>query len=119
MVVLAQNILAAALSNSTRSSYRSAVNHIAKFHEEQKSKFIFHISPDTLCLWMAYSINKLKYPSIRNYLHGIATTQMELGYNNPLTQSPLLLRMFKAVKKLQGATVIRQRLPITISILTK
>ena len=115
--MLAQNILAAALSNSTRSSYRSAVNHIAKFHEEQKSTFIFPVSADTLCLWMAHSINKLKYPSIRNYLHGIATTQMELGYFNPLTQSPLLWRMFKAVKRLQGAKVVRKRLPITISIL--
>jgi hypothetical protein len=117
--VLAQNILAAALSNSTRSSYRSAVNHIAKFHEEQHSQLVFPISADTLCLWMAHSINKLKYPSIRNYLHGIATTQMELGYFNPLTQSPLLWRMFKAVKRLQGASVVRQRLPITISILSK
>ena len=76
MVVLAQNILAAALSDTTRSSYRSAVNHIAKFHEKQQSQFTFPVSSDTLCLWMAHSIDKLMYPSIRNYLHGIATTQM-------------------------------------------
>lgn len=117
--MLAQNILAAALSNSTRSSYRSAVNHIAKFHEKQASKLVFPLSADTLCLWMAYSIDKLKYPSIRNYLHGIATTQLELGYPNPLTQSPLVWRMFKAVKRLQGAKVVRKRLPITVSILSQ
>ena len=52
---------------------------------------------------MADSINKLTYPSIRNYLHGIATTQLELGYSNPLTQSPLVWCMFKAVKRIQGA----------------
>jgi hypothetical protein len=68
---------------------------------------------------MAYSIDKLKYPSIRNYLHGIATTQLELGYSNPLTQSPLVWRMFKAVKRLQGASVVRKRLPITVSILSQ
>lgn len=119
MVILAQNILAAALSNNTRSSYRSAVNHIAKFHEEQKSNLVFPISSDTLCLWMAHSIDKLKFPSIRNYLHGIATTQQELGYPNPLTESPLVWRMFKAVKRLQGQQVVRQRLPITVSILEK
>jgi hypothetical protein len=117
--VLAQNILAAALSNSTRSSYRSAVNHIAKFHEKQASKLVFPISADTLCLWIAYSIDKLKHPSIRNYLHGIATTQLELGYTNPLTQTPLVWRMFKAVKRLQGASVVRKRLPITVSILSQ
>jgi hypothetical protein len=119
LVVLAQNILAAALSDSTRSSYRSAVNHIAKFHEKQNSSFVFPVSSDTLCLWMADSINKLTYPSIRNYLHGIATTQLELGYTNPLTQSPLVWRMFKAVKRIQGQKVVRKRLPITVSILSQ
>ncbi len=117
--MLAQNILAAALSNSTRASYRSAVNHIAKFHELQKSQFAFPISSDTLCLWMAHSLDKLKYTSLRNYLHGIATTQLELGYANPLTQSPLVWRMFKAIKRLQGKQVVRQRLPITVSILAQ
>jgi hypothetical protein len=72
-----------------------------------------------LCLWMAHSIDKLMYPSIRNYLHGIATTQMELGYSNPLTQSPLVWRMFKAVKRIQGQQVVRKRLPITVSILSQ
>ena len=119
MVVLAQNILAAALSENTRASYRSAVNHIAKFHEHQKSNFTFPVSSDTLCLWMTYSVDKLRYPSIRNYLHGIATTQMELGYTNPLIESPLVWRMFKAIKRLQGQKVVRQRLPITVSILSQ
>ncbi len=116
---MAQNILAAALSDSTRSSYRSAVNHIAKFHEKQKTNFVFPVSSDTLCLWMADSIDKLTYPSIRNYLHGISTTQLELGHSNPLTQSPLVWRMFKAVKRIQGQQVVRKRLPITVSILTQ
>jgi hypothetical protein len=52
-------------------------------------------------------------------LHGIATTQLELGYSNPLTQSPLVWRMFKAVKRLQGAKVVHKRLPITVSILSQ
>ncbi len=95
------------------------MNHIAEFHVQQKSTFTFPVSSDTLCLWMAYSINKLLYSSIRHYLHGIATTQMELGYPNPLTQTPLVWRMFKAVKRIQGKKVVRQRLPITVSILTQ
>lgn len=107
------------MSDSTRSSYRSAVNHIAAFHVQQNSTFTFPVSSDTLCLWMAHSIDKLLYSSIRHYLHGIATTQMELGYPNPLTQSPLVWRMFKAVKRIQGQKVVRQRLPITVSILTQ
>jgi hypothetical protein len=117
--MLAQNILAAALSDSTRSSYRSAVNHISKFHDQQKSLFTFPVSSDTLCLWMAHSIDKLNYSSIRHYLHGIATTQMELGHSNPLIQSPLVWRMFKAVKRIQGQKVSRQRLPVTVSLLTQ
>ena len=68
---------------------------------------------------MADSITKLSYSSIRHYLHGIATTQQELGYSNPLSQSPLLWRMFKAIKRIQGKQVVRQRLPITVKILAQ
>jgi hypothetical protein len=67
---------------------------------------------------MADSVGKLQYSSIRSYLHGIATTQVELGYPNPLSQSPILWRMFKAIKRVQGATTVRKRLPITTKILT-
>lgn len=68
---------------------------------------------------MADSAAKLAFSSIRNYLHGIATTQMELGYPNPLLQSPLIWRMFKAIKRIQGQHVVRKRLPITVKILTQ
>lgn len=112
-------MLAQALAPSTRAGYRSAVNHIAAFHERQHSVFTFPVSADTLCLWMADSANRLVFSSIRNYLHGIATTQMELGYPNPLTQSPLIWRMFKAIKRIQGQKVVRKRLPITVKILTQ
>jgi len=68
---------------------------------------------------MAHSVDSLKYSSICNYLHGIATTQQELGHPNPLTQNPLIWRMFKAIKRLQGHHAVRTRLPITVSILTR
>jgi hypothetical protein len=67
---------------------------------------------------MADSIDKLKFSSIRNYLHGVATLQQELGHPNPIA-SPLVWRMFKAIKRLQGAQIIQQRLPITVSLLTQ
>lgn len=117
--MLAQNILAQALADTTRASYRSAIQHISKFINKNNIQLTFPIAPETLCLWMADSINKLRYPSIRNYLHGITTTQLELGYPNPLHQSPLIWRMFKAIKRIQGQQVVRKRLPITINILTK
>ena len=119
MVTLAQNVLARALSASTRSGYKSAVNHIMRFHEKRSIDFAFPVSPDTLCLWMADSLDKLRYQSIRTYLHGIATTQMEMGYPSPLPQSPLIWRMFKAIKRIQGQQVVRKRLPITVRILSQ
>jgi hypothetical protein len=66
---------------------------------------------------MADSIDKLTYSSIRNYLHGIATTHLELGHSSPLDASPLPWRMFKAIKRIQGETATRKRLPITVKIL--
>jgi hypothetical protein len=81
--------------------------------------FTFPVSADTLCLWMADSAEKLRFPSIRAYMHGIATTQMEMGHPNPILQSPLVWRMFKAIKRLQGQGTARKRLPITVSILSQ
>lgn len=83
------------------------------------SPLTFPVSADTLCLWMADSIDKLRYTSLRNYLHGIATTQIELGHDNPLEQSPLIWRMFKAIKRIQGHQVVRKRLPVTVQILAQ
>jgi len=68
---------------------------------------------------MADSFSELRYSTIRVYLHGIATTQQELGYPNPLSQSPLVWRMFRAIKRIQGQQVVRKRLPITIKILSQ
>jgi len=112
-------VLAQSLAVGTRAGYRLAVNNIAAFHERNHSPFVFPVSADTLCLWMADSTQKLRYSSIRNYLHGIATTQMELGFASPLLQSPLIWRMFKAIKRIQGQQVVRKRLPITVKILSQ
>jgi hypothetical protein len=119
LVKLAQNILAQRLADSTRASYASAVSHLTKFLEKHGVQPSFPISPDTLCLWMADSIDKLTYSSIRNYLHGIATTHVELGHSNPLNLSPLPWRMFKAIKRIQGEQIVRKRLPITVQILAQ
>ena len=109
-------MLSQALAQGTRKSYGSAMTHIAKFHERLNQPFHLPLSSDTICLWMADSVDKLRYSSIRNYLHGISTLQQEFGHPNPLS-SHLVWRMFKAIKRIQGHHVVRQRLPITVSIL--
>lgn len=119
MVALAQQVLAHSLNPSTRSSYASGINHIIAFHRGLGIQFAFPVSPDSLCLWMADSADKLRFPSMRVYMHAIATTQVELGYPSPLHASPLVWRMFRAIKRLQGQSVARTRLPITVSVLRK
>ena len=79
----------------------------------------FPVSSDTLCLWMADNSKELKYTTIRNYLHGIATTHVELGHKSPILDSPLIWKMYKAIKRLQGSTIKQIRLPITTAILLK
>jgi hypothetical protein len=118
VVKLAQEVLAQSIAPTTRANYSSAVRHVINFHDRLHTPFKFPVTSDTLCLWMADSVDKLRYTSIRNYLHGVATLQQELGYDNPL-HSPLLWRMYKAIKRLQGKQVVRQRLPITVSILSQ
>ena len=113
----ARAILFNSIAESTRAGYRSAVNHIAKFCAQHKLKLSFPITADTLCLWLAASADKLTYSSLRVYLHGIATTHVELGHASPLQASPLIWRMYKAIKRLQGHRVTRVRLPITTAVL--
>ena len=96
----------------------SAVNNICCLSRKEPQPIRFPVSADTLCLWMADSSQKLRYSSIRNYLHGIATTQIELGFANPFTKSTVW-RMFKAIKRIQGQQVVRKRLPITVKILSQ
>ena len=75
------------------------------------------VSSDTLCLWVAYSATRLSYKTIRVYLHGIATTHVELGYPNPLESGGTIWRMYTGAKRLQGEGIARTRLPITVEIL--
>jgi hypothetical protein len=107
------------ISNSTRVGYRSAVNSIKRFCDREKIPLSFPISQDTLCLWMADQAETLKFSTIRNYLHGIATTHVEMGYKSPINESPLIWRMHKAIKRLQGANTTMQRLPITVELLNQ
>jgi hypothetical protein len=105
------------ISKSTRVGYQSAVNSIKRFCQREKIALSFPISADTLCLWMADQADKLKFTTIRNYLHGIATTHIEMGYKSPLTDSPSVWRMQTAIKRLQGRNSTTQRLPITVELL--
>lgn len=112
-------MLAQSLAPTTRSGYQSAVSHLAKFMEKHNTPLTFPVPPDTICLWMADSVKTLRFSSIRNYLHGIATTQKELGFTEPLLSAPLIWRMFKGIKRIQGQQVVRKRLPITVKILSQ
>ena len=116
---MARNVLSHSLAAATRRGYKSAVNSVANFCSKYRMQLEFPISADTLCLWIADSAANLTYSSLRVYLHGIGTTHVELGYNNPLNSSPLVWRMYKAVKRLQGSHAARVRLPITTAILDK
>lgn len=68
---------------------------------------------------MADCVRTLSFSTIRVYLHGIATTQVELGFSSPLTENSIIWRMYRAIKRLQGAAVAKIRLPITTNVLMK
>ena len=60
----------------------------------------------------------VKASSIKVYLSGVRSLHIEHGFNNPLENCFRLERVLRGIKRIQG-TGIRQRLPITISILRK
>ena len=114
---MARGVLAHSLADTTRRGYRSAVSSLARFCEKYRLTLKFPVSADTLCLWMADRSRSLTYSSIRVYLHGIATSYVEMGLPSPIADCPIVWRMYKAVKRLQGSQAARKRLPITTAIL--
>jgi hypothetical protein len=68
---------------------------------------------------MADSAKSLKFSTIRTYLHGVATNQVELGFATPLISESVVWRMLKGIKRGQGASVSKVRLPITTTILCR
>lgn len=103
-----------AIAPATRKSYSAAMGSLCKFCEQQNLAMRFPVSADTICLWMADASQRLTYSTIRVYLHGIATTLVELGQQNPLADGNMIWRMFRAIKRLQGSPAAKQRLPITV-----
>lgn len=116
---LARGVLAHSLAPSTRQGYRSAVKSVNDFCVLHGMRLTLPISSDTLCLWIAHSSTRLSHKTIRVYLHGIATTHVELGYANPLEGAGTIMRMYTGVKRLQGEGISRTRLPITVEILER
>jgi hypothetical protein len=121
LVEQARSVLWQALAGNTRSTYKSAVNHLAGFCRTHKLTLTFPVDGDTLCLWMASSLRKLSFASMRVYLHGVATAHVELGFDSPIVgpRSLTLWRMFRGMKRIQGAHAARRRLPMTTTILQK
>ena len=110
-------MLAQAISGTTRTGYKSAVNSIEKFCTKHNYKLTFPISADTICIWRANNVGGLTFGARRVYLHGIGTTHVELGLPSPILNSPMVWRMYKGIKRMQGAHVTRKRLPITTEVL--
>ena len=76
-------------------------------------------SEQTLMLFAAHLSRTIKASSIKLvYLLGVRSLHIEHGFNNPLENCFRLERVLRGIKRIQG-TGIRQRLPITISILRK
>ena len=120
MVEAAQAYLARAIGESTRGTYRSAVNSLMEFCVRHGLRGELPVSTDTLCLWMADAAQRhIRFSSIRVYLHGIATSHVELGHANPIIDKPVIWRLLKGIKRTQGAGVTAQRLPMTTALLTK
>ena len=117
MVEQARRVLAQALAASSRASYKSAVKHIESFYIKCNMPLRFPVSNDTLCLWMADAAKTLKFSTIRAYLHGVATTQVELGFRTPLLSEGVVWRMLKGIKRMQGGGTVKIRLPITTTVL--
>ena len=110
------------LAKSTQKTYSASQRQFLEFCYWSK---LIHdngsplpASEQTLMLFAAHLSRIIQASSIKVYLSGVWSLHIKHGFNNPLENCFCLEHVLRGIKRIQG-TGIRQRLPITISILHK
>jgi hypothetical protein len=113
-------LLKLGISNSTRSTYRSAIRSYVKFATHFQCNMALPIDAQDIVLWITYLFTaNLSIGTVRTYLYGIASWHIEEGHSSPLLASVHVWRCWKGMKRWKGDGEKKVRRPITTSLLSK
>jgi len=106
------------LAPTTRKGYESAVNHYESFTRLCGLK-PYPATIYNLTAWIASAIIKTKAKTTKQYLQGLRSYHIEMGYNIAEFNDPRLERVIRGGKRYHGDVGRCTRLPITWDILVK
>jgi hypothetical protein len=111
-------LITSSLSNRTRSTYDSAASSYLLFCSKNNIIDTIPATQENICAWLAELATStstrtaLKHSSIKSYLSGLVSLHEEIGYSRLLDNMPLVSRICTGIKREQGASNKRIRLPI-------
>lgn len=122
LVTAAHELIEASLAGSTKRTYGSAVRSYLEFAAEARIEHPIPAGEHDLVLWVAWLSKKPKptqHRTVKVYLSALATYHQTWGVERLLEGKPMLMRVIMGLKKLQGDSTRRTRLPITTSLLSE
>lgn len=115
----ARAILFCSLASSTRRSYDVGTRRWLKFCEDFAVKSPTPAQEGDLCLFVAYLARSVLHGTIRSYLYSVRSFHIDSGLPDPLENTPLLHRMIRGVKRIQGDTKSKPKFPVTLALLER
>ena len=104
------------LAASTRACYGTPQRTYLQFCERHRIQQPLPAHSDTLCLWITSLADSIRAASIKVYLSGVKALHRDLGYGDP-TLDKRLEKVFRGIKRVQGAKATKSRCPITTQVL--
>lgn len=102
---------------NSRRSYNVGTRRWYKFCEGFGVPHPLPAREGDLCLYVTFLSRSLKYDTIRGYLFGLRSHHIESGHADPLADTPLLHKMLRGIKKIQGQADKKPKFPVTLALL--
>jgi integrase len=120
-VVTAFNLfLSAGLAYPTRKTYNSAWNSFVTFCRANRLPSTLPAAIHIIELWVADLGCRLQYQSIKVYLAGFRSANVDAGLNDPIRGQLRIERLLRGIKRIKGAaSKSKPKLPITTALLER
>lgn len=116
---IADNLLERGLAPTTRRNYERGWLKFKRLAEELGQPAL-PASESLLCLFVASLSTDLRTKSIENLISGVRSVQIESGLPWPKQdEMPVLRRTLTGLKRIQGASLTKKRMPVTSAMLEK
>ena len=114
-----KSMLHHSIAESTSRSYAVGWNAFKSFANRYGLTIDLPLDQWSLCLFIAYQIDRVTYNTIKVYLNGIRHFHAQLGYELKFKDMVLFNQLQKAYKRLKSDATATKKLPVTTALLNK